>query len=382
MKRYFFVILSFVYLLPLAPFKIFGAELTNLEVMKGGKEDYWQEIDNLAYANFLSGNYETASKYYKKWLKKDKKEWQILNEKHDFSKKDPYYINKPQAIDLVFAIETFIRLKDYSGLNLIPRQHFYYRGVFEYPEKTDKINLKSWSVADSDYDEKMNLLNIIESFINRTDVQMDYREKGHLPEYLKNLKSLELFYSLDTEPDADHSYFRSKYYGEIGDKEKERAYLKRAADMGNYNANLLMLSNYYYATDEAAKDQKSVSGYLKNIETTINNSFQNIGNSDYLKGAYILAMLYYSDESGIKDYEKAFEYALKYQNKNDQLSKTPISGEIYELLSKCYRFGRGGAPIDIAKADQLALLATECGGFNADKNKIILEWLNNDSESN
>lgn len=361
----------------MVPFNIFGEALPQDKLQKD-KNDYWQEIDNLAYTNFLSGNYEKASKYYKEWLKKDKKEWQLFMEKHAFSKIDPNYTNKPQALDLVFAIETFIRLKDYSSLNLIPRQHFYYRWVFEYPEKTDKINLKSWSVTDSDYDEKMNLLNIIENFINRTDVQLDYREKGYLPDYLKNLKSLELFYSLDTEPDADHSYFRSKYYGEIGDKEKENEYLKRAAEKGNFNANLLMVSKYYYGTEKTPIDQQIAYRYLKNLETEINNPVQVIGYSDYLKGNYILAMIYSSDESGIKDYGKAFDYALKYYNKQEEGTKSPMNGDIYKLLSSCYRFGRGGAPVNIEKADQLSLLAAECGSFEGDMNTIIIEWLRND----
>ena len=130
------IISYFVLSLFMVPFNIFGEALPQDKLQKD-KNDYWQEIDNLAYTNFLSGNYEKASKYYKEWLKKDKKEWQLFMEKHAFSKIDPNYTNKPQALDLVFAIETFIRLKDYSSLNLIPRQHFYYRWVqfITYSEK-------------------------------------------------------------------------------------------------------------------------------------------------------------------------------------------------------------------------------------------------------
>ena len=89
------------------------------------------------------------------------------------------------------------------------------------------------------------------------------------------------------------------------------------------------------------------------------------------RALYLLGTLLYSGDNITQDYKSSincFESALK-----DKYLPDAVRGEIYRILSTCYRFGRGVTK-DITKADELIDIAASYGNSTA---KIINEWLNN-----
>lgn len=342
-------------------------------VRHGDKSDYWNATIGLAYAYFLNGDYKEAGDLYKKILEKYKKQREYSS-KRDWDKIDENFKN-PGIDDIVFATETFFKLKDYQSLNLIPMSRRGPYGGYNlyYPEESVRLNFSSWSPADNDDEKKNDLLYLLETSVLGGAVP------AITPDMLRNFDSFKTFYSIYPDPDGEHSYYRSRYYRKIGDKERELEFLERAAKQDYFPANLILSIRYFYGMDGVDRNLDIASRYLGQIEKTLANINGNsrLDASDVTKGAYMLAMLYYSKDTPFFDYKKAVENAELFDRWISYSGDTTAKGDIYRLLAACYRFGRG-VEADEEKADRYSAMAADYGDEDS---ATVIKWLNQNDKN-
>lgn len=330
----------------------------------GDKDWHWPAQEAKAYVYFLQGLYGQSSKYYREWLTAYNKNLNFYKNRYEKPGKDIDYNLISSDIDVfVYAIESFIRIKDYNSLNLIPN---YYNGQMFPNDKKVKFDFSTWKYGDSDYYAKTNLLNIIEErFIINGNGKSSF---------LRGLESLKLFYSLCTDMDANQCYSRSKFCHKINDFENELHFLNLGLEKGDFDCALTLGSYYYFGTEYVKVNYKRSFDVLKNIEHKLQG--RKITGSQFAKGCYLLAKLYYTQESDGLDYGKSIGYAKEFLKAEDY-SYHNARGEIYRLLALCYRFGRG-VNIDEKQEQYWSQKAAEFGDPNEIK---LLNWLNNNMEN-
>lgn len=90
------------------------------------------------------------------------------------------------------------------------------------------------------------------------------------------------------------------------------------------------------------------------------------------EASYVLAQDFYYGENISQNYNEAFKY-LKMTLTDSQYLPDAVLAEVYNMISRCYRFGRG-TDIDENIADEYLSMAAELGDVDA---KQIIDWLYN-----
>lgn len=109
-------------------------------------------------------------------------------------------------------------------------------------------------------------------------------------------------------------------------------------------------------------------GVSKNVELA-NSLLKEAADSCVAQAQYALGMIMYSGNGITQNYVSSIQYLNDALKDNFLLSE--VRGNIYRVLSACYRFGRG-VIADESKARDYMQLAAKCGNPDA---KIIQEWL-------
>ena len=142
-------------------------------------------------------------------------------------------------------------------------------------------------------------------------------------------------------------------YYDIQDYEKAVYWFNKAAEQGNTIAQYGLGLCY-----------QNGNGVSKNVDNAIY-WFEKAAASNYDIAQIYLASIYYESPDIAGNYVKAVKYLTMARKSNDKT----ISGSACNLLSKCYRFGRG-VPQDVSKADELQTEA-EAKGSGEDIGELM-----------
>lgn len=164
-----------------------------------------------------------------------------------------------------------------------------------------------------------------------------------------------------------------------GDYAEAFSFFKKAAEQGNAEAQYSLGKCYYNGEGVPEDRQKAVDlfykaakqgyvlaqyevgviSYIHSVETETLFWFNKAADQNYEPAQYMLGRIYYEGSLIEQDYEKSVYYLLLAKKSAEPY----ISGSACDLLSKCYRNGRGVAQ-DIRKADELLAEAKAkgCGG--------------------
>ncbi len=256
------------------------------------------------------------------------------------SKTNPYQVLPELAFEYTYindikkaihALEEWVKLDKYKNSELKNYSNFYRNGHY--------FNLLRLYVIEKDWVAAINLskrltsdiktltpLDIIEHNISKKDEIENFR-------YLVNNNTAyhHVNFILDSiaieHRDLIHIKEASKYLYENGKYEQAYKYLTLDPDYTDYH--LLGLCQYY----GKGADLDYVKAYK---------SFSLCKDADSL---YHLGLCHYNQQGVEKDYEAAFDFFFKASSSNYH----PSIGAM-EMLSRCYRFGRG-CDIDEEKAD-------------------------------
>lgn len=288
----------------------------------------------------------------KQWFREFKKQYKY-NRESNYKKIDSKF-RYPIGHDFLKAIEVFLQSGNAIDLNLIPIRSNNSYGYY-YPDKA--LNFKVWDDESVYY--KYEMLDMIEDY---------YIHKGVDPNYLKSIQSLKFFYNINTSPDKKHCFSRARYYKYIQDYDNEIRLLYDGVKKEDFTSSLQLALYYYYGTEYISIDKNKSFEILEGLKDWSN--YVGYNRIDYAKACYLLGMLYYSNEIKGFDYKKSVEYLNKFL-KNGRGTSSNIIGEVYRVLAKCYRYGRG-VEIDTSKADEYSSLAVKWG--NAEEIEIQ-KWL-------
>ena len=181
--------------------------------------------------------------------------------------------------------------------------------------------------------------------------------------------------------EAQYNLGKCYYYGEGVNKDHAKAvyWFDKAAEQGDVEAQY-NLGNCYYNGEGVSEDRQKATDlfyeaarhgyvlaqynvgiicYIHSVEEETLFWFKKAADQNYGPAQFMLGRIYYEGSLIDHDYEKSVYYLLLAK----ESLETYISGSACNLLSKCYRNGRGVAQ-DIRKADELMAEAKEkgCGG--------------------
>lgn len=320
-----------------------------LENIGGNK---WDVFQGKFEVYFRMNEFRKAYPFAKQWLVEYKKQLKYENELN-YKKIDPKFVY-PTYKDCINALEVFISEEKISDLNYIPI--FSESFNIYYPE--NELNFKNWN--DDNIYHKNKMLDMIEDY---------YLHKNVDPNYLKGIKSLKFFYNLDKSPDKYHCFSRARYYKYIQDYDNEIRLLYEGVNKSDFSSILQLALYYFYGTENISIDKNRSFELLKDVKDK--SLYIGYNRLDYAKACFLLGMMYYSKDIKGFDYKKSVEYLNEFLKIGKGSSKKVI-GEVYSMLSKCYRYGRG-VEVDISKADKYSSLALNYG--NAEETEIQ-KWLN------